>query len=107
MGKMTKALEEIAEKLVGASVTELPAVDSGDNGSVLKVSGGKWAKGTETVELPAVTAENNGQVLMVVEGQWAVASIPSQLPTVDKTTDAGKVLTVDSDGNWAAAALPQ
>ena len=108
MGKMTKALEAIAEKLVGVDVTELPAVDSGDNGAVLKVSGGKWGKGAETVELPAVTAENAGQVLMVnAQGQWVAASIPSQLPTVDKDTDAGKVLTVNSDGEWAAAALPE
>jgi len=78
MGKMTKAMEDIAAKLVGVSVTELPEV----------------------------SAANNGQVLMVVDGQWAAAAIPSQLPTVDKTTDAGKVLTVNSDGEWAAAALP-
>ena len=78
MAKMANALQEIADKLVGVDVTELPAV----------------------------TAANNGQVLMVVDGAWTVGSIPSQLPTVDKTTDAGKVLTVNSDGEWAAAALP-
>ena len=74
---MTKAIENLAEKLVGAEVTELPAVD----------------------------ASKNGKVLMVVEGKWAVGDIPSQLPTV-ADTDEGKVLTVNSSGEWAAAALP-
>ena len=55
---------------------ELPAVTASDNGKVLKVSGGKWAVGTDsnTVELPTVT-----------------------------TDDAGKILTVDAEGNWVAA----
>jgi hypothetical protein len=75
MGKMTNALEQIADKLVGVDVTELPAVTSDDNGKVLMVSGGKWVAGTLTKELPLVT-----------------------------TTDAGKVLTVNESGQWAAVA---
>lgn len=51
---------------------ELPAVSGTDNGKILKVSGGKWAKGDETVELPATTAEDNGKVLVVVDGAWAM-----------------------------------
>ena len=39
----TKALEAIAEKLVGVSVTELPAVSASDNGKVLMVVDGAWA----------------------------------------------------------------
>ena len=77
MGRMTKAMEQIADKLVGVDVTELPAVTSADN----------------------------GKVLMVVEGKWAAAAIPSQLPAVT-TEDAGKVLTVDAEGAWDAASLP-
>lgn len=45
----TKALEAIAEKLVGVSVTELPAVSASDNGKVLMVVDGAWA----VAELPA------------------------------------------------------
>lgn len=55
----------------------LPKTTSNDNGKVLKVSSGKWAKATVTPELPSVTAEDDGKVLMVVEGAWAVASLPS------------------------------
>ena len=75
--EMTKAMEAIADKLVGVEVTELPAVTASDNGKVLKVANGAWAAGAETVELTAVTS-----------------------------SDAGKVLTVDSSGKWVAAALP-
>ncbi len=78
MGKMTKAMEDIAAKLVGVSVTELPEVSASDN----------------------------GKVLMVVDGQWAAAAIPSQLPAVT-SSDSGKVLTVSAQGAWGAAALPE
>lgn len=59
------------------ATTPLPTVSSTDNGKVLKVANGKWAKGSETVELPSVSADDNGKVLMVVEGAWAVASLPT------------------------------
>ena len=78
MGKMTKAMEDIAEKLVGVNVTELPEVSASDN----------------------------GKVLMVVNGKWAAAAIPSQLPAVT-SSDSGKVLTVSAEGAWGAAALPE
>ena len=78
MAKMTKALEDIAERLVGVSVTELPEVSASDN----------------------------GKVLMVVDGKWAAAAIPSQLPAVT-SSDSGKVLTVSAQGAWGAAALPE
>ena len=78
MAKMANAIQEIADKLVGVNVTELPAVSASDN----------------------------GKVLMVVNGQWAAAAIPSQLPAVT-SSDSGKVLTVSAQGAWGAAALPE
>ena len=67
----------------GNETVELPSVTGTDNGKILKVSNGEWSKESETVELPAVTADDNGKVLMVVEGVWAVASLPSSNPTPD------------------------
>lgn len=51
----------------------LPNTTSSDNGKVLKVKSGKWAK-VAINELPSVTAADNGKVLMVVDGEWAVVS---------------------------------
>lgn len=51
---------------------ELPAVTGADNGNVLTVVSGKWAKAAIPSQLPAVSATDNGSVLKVVEGVWAV-----------------------------------
>lgn len=74
-----KALREIADKLVGVEVTELPAVTSADAGSILVVSEqGKWVKGEAVTELPAVTASDEGKVLTVnSSGEWVAAALPS------------------------------
>lgn len=61
----TKALEAIAEKLVGVSVTELPAVGVSDNGKVLMVVNGAWA----AAELPAdASAETTSAATETVSG---------------------------------------
>ena len=57
------------------SATPLPTTTSTDNGKVLGVKSGKWAKVTPAEELPAVTAADNGKVLMVVDGAWAVGEL--------------------------------
>lgn len=99
--------ENINVRLNGTEVTigaELPAVTAADNGDVLTVVEGAWAKAEPTAELPAVTATDNGDVLTVVEGSWAKAEPASQLPAVT-ASDNGDVLTVVS-GEWAKAAAP-
>ena len=67
-------IQKLAE--VAGSTIELPAVSSTDNGDVLTVVSGKWAKAvlpSPEPELPEVTAADNGKVLSVVNGAWAGA----------------------------------
>lgn len=52
----------------------LPNTTSADNGKVLTVKGGKWAKAVPG-GLPAVTAKDNGKVLMVVDGKWTAVKV--------------------------------
>lgn len=68
------ALQTVAEKLDSAQAAALPSVSASDNGKIMLVSGGAWAKGAAPTELPAVTASDNGKILKVVEGVWAAAS---------------------------------
>lgn len=52
--------------------------------------------------LPEVTADDNGDILSVVEGAWAKVESESELPAVT-SADAGEVLTVNPSGAWAKA----
>lgn len=62
-------IQAITHKVSSIGI-ELPAVTAADNGDVLTVVNGAWAKADAPKELPAVTAEDNGDVLKVVDGAW-------------------------------------
>ena len=98
-----EALESFATKYTTGG-GNLPAVDSGDNGDVLTVSGGVWTNAAPVAELPAVTADDNGDVLTVADGAWTKGTIPTELPAVS-SDDNGKILKV-VEGVWAAV-LPE
>lgn len=55
--------------------------------------------------LPTVTSSDNGDVLTVVEGVWAKAEPQGGLPAVT-SSDEGKFLRVSSSGDWVAEAVP-
>lgn len=59
----------------GGGGSGLPEVSGADNGDVLTVVEGAWAKAAPVTELPAVTSSNNGEFLMVVSGAWAAAAL--------------------------------
>lgn len=63
-------IQAITQKVPTGSGASLPTVSAADNGKLLTVVEGAWAKADATKELPAVTADDNGKVLKVVEGAW-------------------------------------
>lgn len=67
-------INAIAGLKASGATAELPAVKNTDNGSVLTVVSGKWAKAAVPTELPTVSASENGKVLKVIDGAWAVGT---------------------------------
>lgn len=73
---------EMIEKIKEVAIpAELPSVTSDDNGDVLTVVEGEWAKAEAGGSLPDVTAEDNGDVLTVVEGAWNKAKASNGVKT--------------------------
>lgn len=67
---------------------ELPEVTADDNGDVLAVVEGAWAKSDAPTELPAVTASDNGKALTVAEGAWSAGGVTVKKVTVSANTGA-------------------
>lgn len=67
-------IAEAIDDLSAVTPSSLPEVTGADNGDILKVVSGEWAKATPSTELPVVSATDNGDVLTVVEGAWAKAA---------------------------------
>lgn len=56
--------------------------------------------------LPSITSQDAGKVMTVEsDGSWGVENVPTELPSVT-SADETKVLTVDSNGDWVAADAP-
>ena len=77
--EMLTAISTVA----AAAASELPPVSGTDDGSVLTVVSGKWAKAALPKELPTVTEDDNKKVLTVVNGAWNKADAPGELFVVN------------------------
>lgn len=83
----SEAIEDVATA-VEASSGGLPEVSSTDNGDILKVVGGEWAKAEEKTELPSMSGVADGNVLSVDDGSavWATPASPVVFLTFDAET---------------------
>ena len=78
----------------GGSGAGLPDVTAEDNGSVLRVVSGEWAK-SGTLELPSVTVSDKEKILVVDNnGGWVAASM---LPLVVSATESSGTVTITDD----------
>ena len=90
------------QPLEGVSLDNLAAIlTDPKDGDIVKYdeSSGMWVAGDSP--LPAVTSSDNGKVLGVADGAWAKLGGGGSLPPVTEA-DNGKVLAVE-DGAWAAS----
>lgn len=88
-----ETIDEVLESFAGDYAAELPAVTTDDNGDILKVTAGAWAKAP--AELPAVTADDNGDILKVAGGAWTKADAPAdKSPLVVTGTADGSTVTI-------------
>lgn len=99
-----ETIAEAIDDLSAVTPSSLPEVSSTDNGDILKVVSGEWAKATPSTELPVVSATDNGDVLTVVEGAWAKATpsgggdgvfLVNYTLTMDETTHEISVTNCD------------
>lgn len=56
--------------------------------------------------LPDVTTADNGKILGVAEGAWAKVNPPASVLPVVTRADAGKVLIVNENGEWTIGNSP-
>lgn len=99
MGTTTEELKKLYAKLGGTDPNIPKASTPGEvlNGiNELELGGDK---------LPVVTEADNGKALGVKQGQWDKMDVDIELPDVT-SEDAGKVLMVNDEGNWAKDDLP-
>ncbi len=66
------------------------------DGQVLHYDGSEWINATPVNELPAVTSSDNGSVLGVVEGAWAKMNVPQSV-IFCTLTKSGTKYNLDKD----------
>lgn len=94
--EMESAVKYAIDNAGSGGGSGLPDVTSADNGSLLGVSGGEWAKVASPV--PDVTSDDNGDLLGVVEGAWAkVASTAPMVVTGTGDTTSVTITTALAD----------